>query len=49
MKTINNEEDSPEKRTYEHKDDSDLHEFSYDGRSFYVRLNQFVSFKLIFC
>ena len=44
MRTINEEEKKEETmRTIEHKLDADLHEFSYDGRKFFVRLNQFVS------
>ena len=44
MKTINaDEQDEESKRTVEQRNDSDLHEFSYEGRKFYVRLNQFVS------
>ena len=44
MRTINEEERKEETMaTIEAKLDNDLHEFSYDGRKFFVRLNQFVS------
>jgi len=43
MKTINNDGDSDSKeetkRTIEAKIDQDLHEFSFEGRTFFVRLN----------
>ena len=51
MRTINNgdeEAEEPraaieeEKKRPEPKPDKDLHEFFFDGRKFYVRLNQFV-------
>ena len=50
MRTINNgdeEAEQPraieeEKKRPEPKPDKDLHEFFFDGRKFYVRLNQFV-------
>lgn len=44
MKTINADENQEETtNTVEPKLDSDLHEFSFEGRKFFVRLNQFVS------
>lgn len=44
MKTINADENQEETtNTVEPKLDADLHEFSFEGRKFFVRLNQFVS------
>lgn len=51
MATINNEEDDEKReetmntieKAPEPRSDSALHEFSYEGRKFFVRLNQFVS------
>ena len=45
MQTINQDENKREevKQTIELQIDPDLHEFSYEGRKFFVRLNQFVS------
>ena len=48
MKTINADEKAEETtRTIEAKLDSDLHEFSYEGRKFFVRLNQFNGLRII--
>ena len=42
--TINAEEKQEETtKTIEQKRDADLHQFSFDGQKFFVRLNQFVS------
>ena len=44
MHTINAEDKQEEShRTIEAKIDADLHEFEFEERKFFVRLNQFVS------
>ena len=50
MKTINEDEKKEEtmntiEKEPQPRSDSALHEFSYEGRKFFVRLNQFVSDK----